>query len=274
MNTIRKFWPLFLFLLLPGFLRAEEIKSEHLLYGIPRMADVLLAREGFALGYSQKYKQAIWVCYLLTSEDLQQQPVPRRNRFSKDPAIVRRPVKPQAYTRTGYDRGHLAPAADMAYAMGPMIHSFYMTNISPQLPGCNRGIWKRIEHQIREWAEQEQQLCVITGPLFKKRNRRMGENKIPIPYAFYKVVLDMTPPMKMIGFIVPNETSRKEIFSFAVSVDTVEALADCDFFHLLPDEEENRLEKETDFSRWRQKPDGATADKAGEPCSKQDSRQP
>ena len=73
---------------------------------------------------------------------------------------------------------------------------------------------------------------------------------IPVPVEFYKVILDLTPPMKMIGFIVPNQTSKRRIASFAASVDEVERITGYDFFSELEDELENRLEKEKDIEAW------------------------
>ena len=73
----------------------------------------------------------------------------------------------------------------------------------------------------------------------------------PVPVAFYKVILDMTPPMKMIGFVIPNQPTKRRLQSFVVSVDDVEALTGCDFFSGLDDETEERLEKEADLSAWK-----------------------
>ena len=78
----------------------------------------------------------------------------------------------------------------------------------------------------------------------------MKKSKIPIPIAFYKVILDLTPPMKMIGFIVPNETSKRRIASFAVSVDDVERITGYDFFSEFDDDLENKLEQYCDFQLW------------------------
>ena len=125
-----------------------------------------------------------------------------------------------------------------------------MSNISPQIPGCNRGIWKRLEKQVRMWAIKEQKLCVITGPIFQPRAQTLGKTDIPIPAAFYKVILDMTPPMKMIGFIVPNETTKRRLHSFVVTVDEVEKITGYDFFRELPDEIENKLESNCNFMDW------------------------
>ena len=242
-----------LFLCLTAFAYAVETDYLHTQFGIPAETDILLTRDGFAVGYSKKYRQAVWVSYILTSENLQKKQLRRSDKFMADPAIHKRPVKPVDYNRFGFDRGHLAPAADMTYALNPMTHSFFMSNISPQVPGCNRGIWKRLESQVRQWARNEEQLCVVTGPLFKKRNPRMPQSRIPVPYAFYKVIFDMTPPQKMIAFVIPNQTSRKRLASFAVSVDTVEYLTGFDFFSSLPDEDEEKMESAFSFSDWMKK---------------------
>ena len=164
--------------------------------------------------------------------------------------MKKHPVHPKDYTRSGFDKGHLAPAADMTYSFGSMSDSFFMTNISPQIPGCNRGIWKRLENQVRRWAVKEGKIYIITGPIFSKKPAVIKTAAIPVPVAFYKVILDLTPPMKMIGFIVPNQTSKRRISSFSVSVDEVERITGYDFFSELDDELENRLEKENDLQNW------------------------
>ena len=125
-----------------------------------------------------------------------------------------------------------------------------MTNISPQIPGCNRGIWKRLENQVRRWAVKEGKIYIITGPIFSKKPTVMKSATIPVPVAFYKVVLDLTPPMKMIGFIVPNQTSKCRVYSFAVSVDKVEQATGYDFFSQLDDDLENNLEASYKREMW------------------------
>ncbi len=219
-------------------------------FGIPSETDLHLKKQGFSLGYSYKYRQAVWVSYTLTSENLLTRQVRRKDQFRADPAVKRRPVRPKDYARSGYDKGHLAPAADMTYSVTSMNNSFLMTNISPQLPGCNRGIWKRLESQVRRWTLSEEKLYIITGPIFSRRPARMKKSRIPVPVAFYKVILDLTPPMKMIGFIVPNETSKRRLASFAVSVDEVERLTGYDFFSDLDDDIENHLEQTCNWQSW------------------------
>ena len=226
-------------------------RSVNLLLGIPSESDQMIDRSGFALGYSKSRRQALWVSYILTAEHLNSPQVKRSNKFRPDPLLKFTPVRPQQYNRTGFDRGHLAPASDMTYSRETMEQSFYMTNISPQLPACNRGIWKRIETQIRAWARQESRLYVITGPVFTGESRFMKNTDISIPDAFYKVALDMTPPMKMIAFIVPNRASKKPVRSFVVTVDEVEAITGMNFFSNLDDPVENKLEKTADITGWQ-----------------------
>ena len=225
-------------------------EGENLRYGVPSSADLVLNRKGFALGYSTRYRQALWVSYLLRASNLAAPQMKRSARFYSDPAL-KNPVRPQDYNRTGFDRGHLAPAADMGYSKEAMLHSFYMSNISPQRPAFNRGIWKHLEEQVREWARREKVICVVTGPIFDPPEATpMGKIRLPVPCAFYKVILDLTPPHKMIGFVMPNKGSDAPVAVFAVTVDEVERRTGCDFFSELPDELENRLESELDPAAW------------------------
>lgn len=242
-----RYWSTVIFLLLLSFCIFAE---DNLMYGIPGEADLLINREGFALGYSHEHRQALWICYVLTKKNLLREQTKRTNKFLPDPAITFCPVQPQDYNRTGYDRGHLAPAADMTYSFDAMLHSFFMSNISPQIPGCNRGIWKRIENQARKWAKKEGRLYIITGPIFGSDRKWLGKTGIPIPTGFYKIILDMTPPMKMIAFITPNQPSKKRVYSFVTTVDHIEELTGFDFFSKMEDALEAKLEKEADFSLW------------------------
>ena len=244
-----------------ALLRSPAALSDNLHLGIPCIPDVIIDRGGFAVGYSNRHRQALWVCYYLTAEQLNRKQVKRAGQFRADPLVKIRPVHPREYDRTGFDRGHLAPAADMAYSQSTMEHSFFMSNISPQLPGCNRGIWKRLETQVRDWAKREQRLCIVTGPVFGDGEQTMADTDIIVPEAFYKVLLDMTPPLKMIGFLVPNQASRRPVRAFAVTVDEVESTTGMDFFNQLEDELEAELERHGDPDAWGEFSDRRKRDK-------------
>ena len=240
-----------LVLFLVPFLLCSEQRTERLIFGKPAECDQLIHKHGYIIGYSSEHKQALWVGYILTEKDLTGPQVRRRNKFRADPVVKRNPVQPADYSRTGYDRGHLAPAADMTYSFLTEQESFYMTNMSPQLPGCNRGIWKRVEAQVRKWAIREERICIITGPIFVENYKTMGKADIAVPIAFYKVILDLTPPRKMIAFIVPNQPSRRRVQSFIVTVDTVEKITGCRFFPVLRDPQKEVMKRYTNLTEWK-----------------------
>ena len=225
------------------------IRCENL--GIPHQTDLHLQKKGFLLGYNYSYRQAVWVAYTLTAENLQAKQVRRRDKFRADPEVKNHPVHPKDYARSGFDKGHLAPAADMAYSEQTMRDSFYMSNISPQRPGFNRGIWKNLEAWVRQTAVKERLVVVVTGPVFPGRDiQTIGKNAVTVPTHFYKIVYDLTPPKKMIAFILPNEKSDKPLRAFAVSVDAVERLTGLDFFSKVPLPEQNEMEKSYSITAW------------------------
>lgn len=184
------------------------------------------------LGYIERHEQAAWVIYIISNKQILAKNAERSNHsFRRDPAIPTGSASSSDYTRSGFDRGHLAPAADMAYSEQTMRDSFYMSNISPQRPGFNRGIWKDLEAWVRQTAVKERLVVVVTGPVFPGRDiQTIGKNAVTVPSHFYKIVYDLTPPQKMIAFILPNEKSDKPLRAFAVSVDAVERLTGLDFF--------------------------------------------
>jgi len=237
---------LFLFLLgCIAFLcgAAEKSEFDNLLLGNPSKADIVIDRRGFAVGFSNQHRQPLWVIYKLTATELQAEPYKRSNRFKHDP-LIPRSAYPKEYTRSGFDRGHLAPAADMAFSKQTMLDSFLMSNMSPQLPGFNRGVWKRLEELVRAIALKEKEIYVVTGAIFPPASeaKYLPSGKITIPKAFYKVIYDLTPPQKMIGFIIPHRSSNQPLRVFVVSVDEVEKQTGLDFFSKLPDDLEERLE--------------------------------
>ena len=181
--------------------------------------------------------------YYSSKLKLQSEPHKRTNRFRHDP-LIPQSAYPKEYTRSGFDRGHLAPAADMAFSKQTMLDSFLMSNMSPQLPGFNRGIWKRLEELVRAIALKEKEIYVVTGAIFPpvSEAKYLPSGKITIPKAFYKVIYDLTPPVKMIGFIIPHRSSDQALQVFAVSVDEVEKQTGLDFFSQLPDDLEESLE--------------------------------
>ena len=224
---------------------------DNLTYGVPGAADTIIEREGYALGYIEKHEQAAWVVYRLTRSEVLAKAVKRTNRFAEDPEIPTGSATAADYRRSGYDRGHLAPAADMAFSVQTMKDSFYYSNMSPQRPQFNRGIWKDLEEQIRQFAIEEGEIYVVTGPVLSdEKNITIGPNKVTVPSHFYKVVFDLTPPQKMIGFILPNQGNKADLRTFAVTVDKVEELTGLDFFSTIPQPHQEQLERTITVENW------------------------
>lgn len=226
-------------------------RYDNLSFGIPGKADCIVDREGFALGYIEYHEQPAWVIYKLSRAEVQTQVARRTNRFREDPEIPTGSATNADYRKSGYDRGHLAPAADMAFSVQTMADSFFFSNMSPQVPAFNRGIWKRLEEQVRKFALQEGEIMVVTGPVLpKEKSITIGNNKVTVPNRYYKIVYELTPPQKMIGFIIPNNGSTRPLQDFAVTVDAVEKETGLNFFSLVPRQEQDRLESTITLDAW------------------------
>ena len=227
--------------------------SDNLDYGKPSENVLVIERKGYALGYNRKWKIAEWVSYRLTRDEVLSNVCDRADLFVKDPLLSSDFSIPEDYLRSGYDRGHLAPAADMHWSQEVMAESFYMSNMTPQAPQFNRGIWKHLEKWVRDMALVETNIVVVTGPIVASNDltNTIGRNKVVVPSAFYKVILDETPPRKMIGFILENKGSSLSITNSVVTVDEVEKVTGLDFFKMLPDDKEDELEARADFISWK-----------------------
>jgi len=155
---------------------------DNLALGVPGPADTIVEREGYALGYIEKHEQPAWVIYRMTKAEAITKAAKRGNDFREDPAIPTGSATLADYRRSGYDRGHLAPAADMAFSERTMSESFYMSNMSPQKPAFNRGIWKDLEEQVRQFAISEHDIYVVTGPILPEtKTVTIGANRVTVP---------------------------------------------------------------------------------------------
>jgi endonuclease G len=203
----------------------------------------------YTLSYSKKDEQAEWVAYLLTRSMLTGQSE-RGNNFRPDPSVPNGSAQLSDYSKSGYDRGHLCPAGDMTFNAQAMSETFYLSNMSPQVPAFNRGIWKSLESLVREWAEEDDSIFVVTGGILSNPKGSIGEDRVTVPSRFYKVIYDFTGEKKMIAFILPNKKGIKLLSEYVVTVDDVGRLTGIDFFPCLPDSLKNRLEGTSDISKW------------------------
>ena len=228
----------------------HPVSIEHLEMPRPGARDQIIKHTGYFLSFNSPCRIANWVAYELTAEETVAV-VKRNDRFIPDPLLSSGTVSNADYKGSGYDRGHLAPSADMCYSYQTMAESFYLSNMAPQVPGFNRGIWSKLEAQVRQWAVDDKAVYVVTGMVLTKGLPTIGNNRITVPALFYKVILDYTEPdIKGIAFIMPNQGSQEPLQHFAVTIDSVERVTGTDFFYQLPDEQEQVIEGAIDLSQW------------------------
>lgn len=229
-----------------GILYADQL-------GLPAFSeqDQIIHHTAFSLKYDENCKQAAWVAYKIVPAQWKSS-VKRSDNFRPDPRVGDTSASLKDYRRSGYDRGHLAPAASMKYSAITMSESFYLSNMSPQKPGFNRGIWAKLESLVRDWAKTHEELYVVTGPLLAKGFlKTIGPNQVCVPRFYFKVILDYKEPdIKAIGFILPNDSSARPLDHFVFTVDEIELLSGFDFFPLLPDHIEEYLESSANYSSW------------------------
>ena len=206
----------------------------------------------YSLAYLEKYEQAEWVSYELTKESIRRPNVPRAKRFEDDPFVSTGSATYYDYRGSGFSRGHLAPAGDMAFDQEAMQESFFMSNMSPQLSSFNGGIWNELENLARDWAYKNEKVYIVSGPILNNVDKYIGKNKIAVPKSFYKIILDVeSREQKAIAFLIPNEKSEKRLQEFAVSIDRLEELTGLDFFGKLLDlESQEKLESKFDLELW------------------------
>ncbi len=200
--------------------------------------------------YNKDKKIPNWVAYELTKQKTQGN-IKRNERFIADPVVKGGMANNSDYSRSGFDKGHMAPAADMKWSNEAMKESFYFSNVCPQHPELNRRKWKTLEDKVREWAVADSAILIICGPVTNKKSPVIGKSRVTVPSKFFKVILSLhgsTP--KAIGFIFKNERAIAPLRNYAVSIDSIEQLTGLDFFSSLPDSLENEIESRIDTTLW------------------------
>ncbi len=213
----------------------------------------LVRHKHYILSYDENNEQAEWTAHILTKENLSKPWNQRSGEFREDPLVKSGSATLEDYRGSGYDRGHLVPSGDMAWDKEAMNETFYLSNMSPQSHDFNKGIWRELEELTRSWAKKYKKLYVITGPVLSEKPKgTIGKDKVTVPAAYFKVLLDLTDPeRKAIAFVIPNEVSYEPLFKYAHSVDEVEELTGIDFFEdLMSDAEEDSLEANYNIDLW------------------------
>lgn len=214
--------------------------------------DVILIYYGFVVNYNTEYLIPNWVAYELTADEVDGD-VPRATGFSMDLSYKDRQAMREDYSNTGWDKGHMAPSADMKWSKAAMGESFYLTNICPQNHELNGRDWHVLENRVRSWARQYGRVWVVCGPIVKEqRYGTIGEQEVVVPDQFFKAILrqDEVGTYQTIAFVFGNDSTRQPLNDVMITVDSLEALTGYDLFANLDDDVEVVVESQTFWESW------------------------
>lgn len=237
-------------------LRDATHQTKNIVYGgHPRTASstslTVLKNIAYHSGYCEERRNPLWVAYRLDAKTAGER-LKRPKGFKVDMRTLSR-VLPNDYSKSGYDRGHMAPNSAIAqrYGLDAQHETFLMSNIVPQSPELNRKVWQRLEKLEEEYANRLETVWVITGPVFDQHIQTLA-NRIEIPDAFYKILFDEEKGnMRALAFLIHQGVTGKEtIESFLTSIDEIEKLTGLDFIAPLADEIENKLEAAVPSRLW------------------------
>ena len=199
-------------------------------------ADQVIFNRHYITGYSYYFRQAKWTLEIIDPDYTE---LERADNFRSDYRVPR-----ADYTGSGYDRGHLVASANQRNEELQNSETFLLSNMSPQVPGFNRGLWKKLEDAVRKLNAQKKILetYVICGPIFyfDKATELIGsedENGVtlPIPHAYFKSILteNNRGTLDLWSFILPNEDSDKSLESFFVPTIEIERYAGINLWNRL-----------------------------------------
>lgn len=210
-----------------------------------------LDRMAYKMAYNPATRLPVWVAWHLTAAHTEGKYKREGMKFAEDEDVAPPRATNMDYINSGYDRGHMCPAGDNKWSRQALEESFLYTNCCPQLHNLNAGDWKELEERCRLWAKAYGDIYIVCGPvLLNKKHKKIGNNKVVVPEAYYKVVLRMGREPQAIGFIYRNEAGNKTMASYVNSVDDVERITGLDFFAALPDDVEEIVEATADIGNW------------------------
>lgn len=244
-------------LLYAAFVAANPIDDNcpsHVIYGapvssVPDIQSQYMCKTGYALHYVYSNKLSEYAVEHVTKASVVGS-VPRKDEFREDPEV---PVQHRAtlkdYVGSGYDRGHMAPAADLAFSAQAMSESFFLSNMMPQAPGNNRGIWKYLETYVRTWADVYGEVFVITGTVLDKPTKQIGDG-VTVPGRIYKIVYAPYNE-KAIAFLFPNEKLPVDSMpKYIVTIEEIEKITGLKFLPNLPFRLQNIKKTKANWADW------------------------
>lgn len=233
---------IFLFLLSPIFVFSQSINDF-----FPTNNGQLVNHTYYTISYSEEHEQAEWVFYEI-KKDRMLNVAKRKDNFRIDKKISTNSATLLDYKGSGFDRGHLAPAKDFSFNATAMSESFFMSNMSPQHPSFNRGIWKKLESLVRDWGNIYS-IYVVTGPVLNDCSLTIGINNVCVPKYYYKIIYE-PKNHKMISFLLPNIKGTKDLYKYVCTTDSLEEITNIDFFQIIEDDLEDKIESTIEKRFW------------------------
>ena len=218
------------------------------------MPSVVIDRICYSLSYNTKTRQPNWVMWQLTGNHVMTRKTDVWNEYREDLDIKKEyRAMLSDYVSSGYDRGHMCPGGDCNWNDKGRDETFLLSNMCPQNPNLNRGDWKEIEIVCRKWAQTYGRIFIVCGPIFFKspEHETIGSNRIPVPEAFFKVVLcpDSINP-KGIGFICRNTDGNRKKDFYVNSIKQVERVTGYKFFPKLDESIKKKVYDSDDINNW------------------------
>lgn len=220
------------------------------------ISSLQLQRMAYVTSYNKNTLCPNWVGWVLTSAHTDGTNERGGHKFMEDMDV---PTPRATYAdirekECGYQRGHMCPTADNKWSYKAQKEAFLMTNICPQNGSLNQKDWKYLEEACRDWAKRYGKIYIVAGPIFtSKKSKRVGEHRVAVPDAFFKVILRKGTSLKntkAIGFIYPNKGTHHGMSYYVCSVDDVEKVTGLDFFSPLPDNVESKIEAKGNLADW------------------------
>lgn len=213
----------------------------------------VLTNQGYAVGYSDALGNPVWAAYHL--RDLAKLPSTgaRPEKFEVDRRTAAR-VAPEAYTNSGYDRGHMAPNYAIAtrYGAAAQRETFLMSNITPQLHSLNAGLWKELELKIAtSYPARYEEVWVLTGPVFGATPKKL-RGGVAVPEAFFLIVLDENEgKLRTLAFLVPQDApAAADPERYLTRIEEIQRRTGLDFLSELDDVAEKQVEAQRAARVW------------------------
>lgn len=186
-------------------------------------------KTNYAILYRKDTKTPEYVTEHITRESIAG-PFSRTNDFRPDTTLL---LSTQAqlsdYAGSGYDRGHLSAAADNTESYAEMSDSFLLSNVIPQPPSINRGVWKKLESSIRSYVDENGPVYVISGTKYDHGYKTIGENHVGVPSFVWKVIIDPSRESG-VAYLINNEFGvSNDLASYQLPIQNLEQATGLDF---------------------------------------------